>query len=55
VLKGYIDSFTAEKLDALRAVLDDLDRRDRRGVRIDLRFEGQLVASSAHQLVATGR
>ena len=55
VLKGYIDSFTAEKLDALGAVLDDLDRRDRRGVRIDLRFEGQLVASSAHQLVATGR
>ena len=55
VLTGHFDSFTPEKLDALHAVLEDLDRRDLRGLQIDLRFEGQLVTSPVHQLVATGR
>jgi hypothetical protein len=36
-------SLTPGKLSGLRTVLEDLDRRGRRAVEVDLRFAGQLV------------
>jgi hypothetical protein len=43
VLVAHQRSLTPAKLAGVRSVLEDLERRGRRNVEVDLRFEGQLV------------
>jgi len=43
VIVAHAGALTPAKLAGLRSVLDDLDRRGRLNVEVDLRFEGQLV------------
>jgi POTRA domain, FtsQ-type len=43
VIVAHAGALTPAKLAGLRSVLDDLDRRGRLQVEVDLRFEGQLV------------
>lgn len=43
VLVVHVGSLTPARLAGVRSVLDDLERRGRRAVEVDLRFEGQLV------------
>jgi hypothetical protein len=43
VLVAHARSLSPAKLGGVRSVLDDLERRGRRAVEVDLRFEGQLV------------
>jgi hypothetical protein len=43
VLVAHARGLTPAKLAGVRSVLDDLDRRGRSNVEVDLRFEGQLV------------
>lgn len=43
VVVAHAGALTPAKLSGLRSVLEDLDRRGRQQVEVDLRFEGQLV------------
>jgi hypothetical protein len=43
VIVAHAGALTPAKLSGLRSVLEDLDRRGRTQVEVDLRFEGQLV------------
>jgi cell division protein FtsQ len=43
ILVAHARSLSPAKLSGVRAVLDDLERRGRNAVEVDLRFEGQLV------------